>query len=607
MTGTNRAVWLGLVLLVRLAAPASAATYLVTNTSDSGPGSLREAIAQSNASVGIADRIEFNIPGSGVHTIAPQTELPAITDPVVIDGYSQPGASLNTLALGNDAVLKIEIDGSGVVGGGSGFRVLAGGSTLRGLVINRFPPSSSFSSGVLLQSSGNVVEGNYIGTDTTGTVALANVVGIIISSDGDNNLIGGSTPGSRNLISGHTISGIGMGGTPVPTSNRVEGNYIGTDKTGTARLPNLSWGIDLSEGNGNTIGGTTAGAGNLISGNQSVGIAVGSVASSSANVILGNRIGTNASGTGPLGNGSHGIEVTFASNTQVGGTVAGAGNLVAYNGGAGVRVFAGSRQLILSNSIFSNAELGIDLGFPAGVTPNDLGDADTGPNDLQNFPQLTSAGAAAGNTTVEGALNSLPSTSFRLEFFSNSVCDVSGFGEGRSFLGSTMVATDASGNAPFTAVLPVAVGPRDYVSATATDSAGSTSEFSNCVSQPSSFFTLDPCRVLDTRNAPGAYGGPALLANSDRSFLLVGQCGIPASARAVAVNLTVTGPTNLGHLTAYPGGASLPPVSTLNYRPDQTRANNAVLALGETGDISVRCVQVGGEVHLIIDVTGYLE
>ena len=124
---------------------------------------------------------------------------------------------------------------------------------------------------------------------------------------------------------------------------------------------------------------------------------------------------------------------------------------------------------------------------------------------------------------------------------------------------------------------------------------------------PFSFFTLPPCRVVDTRNAVGAYGGPALIAGKDRSFIFVGQCGIPVGATAVSLNVTVVQPTGPGFLTLYPGGTTLPLAATINYRVGRVRANNAVVPLGAAGDISVRCGQGSGTVNLVIDVDGYFQ
>ncbi len=123
---------------------------------------------------------------------------------------------------------------------------------------------------------------------------------------------------------------------------------------------------------------------------------------------------------------------------------------------------------------------------------------------------------------------------------------------------------------------------------------------------PGSFSTLVPCRVFDTRNPNGAYGGPALAANSTRSFVLAGQCGIPATARAVSVNVTATGPTVAGNLRLFAAGGAVPNASTVNYSAGQTRANNALVGIGPTG-LAVRAVQASGSVHVILDVNGYFE
>jgi Beta-propeller repeat len=124
---------------------------------------------------------------------------------------------------------------------------------------------------------------------------------------------------------------------------------------------------------------------------------------------------------------------------------------------------------------------------------------------------------------------------------------------------------------------------------------------------PASFFTLAPCRVIDTRGAPGAYGGPALVAGTDRVFAMVGQCGVPPSARAIAVNLTVTAPGATGNLRLYPAGTALPLVSSINYSAGQTRGNNAIVRLSAAGVIAVRCTQASGTTHLVLDVNGYFQ
>jgi hypothetical protein len=271
-----------------------------------------------------------------------------------------------------------------------------------------------------------------------------------------------------------------------------------------------------------------------------------------------------------------------------------------------VDLLIASGTSIRGNSIFSNAGLGIDLG-ENGVTANDACDADGGSNLFQNFPVLITAITGGGSTTVLGKLNGKASTTYEIDFFGSAVCDPLGFGEGERYLGSTVASTDAGCNASFNVTLPAAVGPRDRLTATATDPDGNTSEFSACLSLQAEYYTVSPCRAADTRGSPGPFGAPALAAGASRTFVLTGRCGIPASAQAVAMNFTVAQPTAAGDLRIFPGGSLLPLVSTMNYRPGRTRANNAIVPLGPSGEITVHVDQASGTVQLIMDVTGYLQ
>ena len=199
--------------------------------------------------------------------------------------------------------------------------------------------------------------------------------------------------------------------------------------------------------------------------------------------VIGNYIGTAADGVTPLGN-SRGVELIdkTAHDNTIGGTGAGEGNVIAFNNVEGVKVGKGSqRNAILGNSIFSNNSLGIDLFGQGGVTPNDPLDVDTGDqtaNECQNYPVITMTTANGNNTNIEGTFNSLANTQFRLEFFSSPAADPSGFGEGKTLLGFANVSTNGSGDALFSFSVPTAsiVGP--YLTATATDPANNTSEFS---------------------------------------------------------------------------------------------------------------------------------
>ena len=170
------------LLALCLVGGAAADTFTVTNTNDSGAGSLRMAItdanAQPNIDLDVPDRIAFAIPGAGVHTITLNSALPSITDPLEINGYTQSGASENTLSVGDNAVLLIELNGANVGGTAIGLDLVAGRSIVRGLVINRFgtaPGSFSGSGGIRIASDDNVVAGNFFGCNPTGETALANV------------------------------------------------------------------------------------------------------------------------------------------------------------------------------------------------------------------------------------------------------------------------------------------------------------------------------------------------------------------------------------------------------------------------------------------------
>lgn len=598
------------------ARPALAATFSVTNTNASGPGSLDQAIQNANANnnAPTIDTIRFAIPASDpgcnvvdVCFIAPGNPMPHITEPVTIDGYTQPGASPATS--GAVATLKVVLTGVGTQPGAIGLHLRTSKSTIKGLTINRWAESVRISGA---DATGNVIAGNHIGTDVTGTQAAGSTFGVGISG-APANTIGGTTPAARNVISGNQQSGIGIfdpaatgnrivgnrigtdaagsadlgnlvngvfiydgarenvvGGVSAEarnvisgndesgvalaagaTGNRILGNYIGTDRTGTADLGNLFGvrvdgaanntigGTDATDGsvdgivmarnvisgNGtgifigldgtgtrvvgnyigtnrtgtqplanvagidifgpaNTIGGTAAGARNVISANQSDGVRIGSISdpyAATENSIIRNFIGTQRNGASPLGNGGSGIRLLNAFENTIGGGST-AANVIAFNGEHGVSIDSATTaeatgNLVLANSVHDNGDIGIDLGDD-GVTPNDPFDGDTGPNRLQNFPVLSSATVAAGKTTIQGTLNSVPVKAFTIQFFSSPAADPSGHGEGARYLGQRNVTTDASGNATFLAKVQV-VTPGHVVTATATrTSTGDTSEFS---------------------------------------------------------------------------------------------------------------------------------
>ncbi|HKD16827.1 MAG TPA: S-layer homology domain-containing protein [Thermoanaerobaculia bacterium] len=385
--------------------------------------------------------------------------------------------------------------------------------------------------------SGHMVQGNFIGTDASGTAAVGNGTGISLAFGVNTTTIGGTTPAARNLISGNTARGIGISnglGSPDVTNNLVEGNFIGTDVTGTLPLGNQFFGIGLY-GLANTIGGSAAGAGNVIADNANGGI---DLIGASNSVIEGNFVGTDATGTIALGNHGIAIGIGGASPVTVGGVGAGEGNVIAFNSApisGGVVVYSGTGVVIRGNSIHDNLNTGIDLGND-GVTPNDLGDGDVGANNLQNFPVLVSVTYGGAHTTVSGLLNSTPGTTFQLDFYANPPCSnfPREFLQGETYLGSSEVMTDGSGNAPFSVstLPPVASGSR--IAVTATDPSGNTSEFSQRL----------PFSV-DVHSGPPA-GGTAL--NISGTNFLSGATvtigGVPAAGVVVNsyVSLSATTP-----------------------------------------------------------------
>ncbi len=652
-----------------------APTLTVTNANDSGAGSLRQAILDSNAAPD-ADTIGFAIPGGVVPTIAPATPLPDITAPVMIDGWSQPefgveingagqGANSNVLVIRSDDVTvrsltinrsprdgifisaidsasiienvqifscSVGVDPSGTldlgntgdgielvfadrvtIGGpefwqgcvisgngadgifaqsGSGHVIQGnrigcnfGGTAAiengsEGITFNAFNSliggtgfgegnqiSGNREEGVQLGGSNNKVFGNLIGTDATGTASLPNGTSALadrqagIVAGGSNCQIGGPDPGQRNIISGNRVENVRMQnrclvignyiglditgtqavggldpnavgvrfnfssatspcvlGSPLPghgnvisgnpshgvflkatgvSGSHIVGNFIGTSPDGKTAIPNGSNGIlsNSRETAGNTIGGSLPGAGNLIAGNTGNGIRLFRSGSSAArhHTVQGNRIGVNVDGA-PLGNGNHGIQLDSAQDNVIGGTTPGAANLIAHNTADGVSILTTNvsapafNNRISGNSIHNNGGLGIDLNDD-GITANDAMDADPGPNNLQNFPVVTLAEATGGS--LIGAFNSTPNTTFHVEFFSNAAADPSGNGEGETFLGHIDLTTDANGDADFALMSPIAMTAGHFVSVTATDPDGNTSEFGPALTIAPGFTFVD--------------------------------------------------------------------------------------------------------------------
>ena len=493
------------VALVTSAAPAAAGTFTVNSTgdqSDANPGdsacataggacTLRAAIQEANALAG-PDVIGFAI-GSGVQTITVGSQLPAITSPVTIDGTTQAGYAGTPLIV--------------VSGGGSArcLEITGGGTTLRGLALVSFAGNGL----EIVGGGNNVLEGNYVGLLANGTTAAGSSGSGVKLQGSSNNRIGGTTAAQRNVISGNTGKGNG-GGIEIDggSANVVKGNFIGVDATGMLERANEGRGIALDGSTNNSIGGPEPGAGNLIAGNRATGVRL--LGGSNGNIVQNNFLGVNRTVTGFLAN-DRGVQIRGSGGNQIlGNLIMGhtydgiliwqlssnntmASNIIAFNGQGpvgdpneaafnGILVIEGVGNMLYGNIVFGNTDLDIDLGAPfLGPAPNDAGDGDAiGGNYMQNYPVLTSAVASAGKTVVSGTLNSAANQPFLVQFFADTACNPLGHGGGKYVLGTAVVNTNASGNAPVSFTLNSQLPAGWVVTATATDAGRNTSEFSAC-------------------------------------------------------------------------------------------------------------------------------
>jgi len=531
-----------------------------TNSDDEPEVTLRSAMLEILASPDpdYVFTINFDIPGNGPHVINVGGFLPEPERPIIIDGFSQPGASANTNALdeGNNAVIKIELDGSSS-GGSVGFNLYGGNTTIKGLAIH------GFGSGIQINDIGNCnIQGCYLGTDASGA-ALGDEIGITINNASNNN-IGGGDPADFNVITGAIIinegseyneirgnyigldatgaNTVGAGGISIRNAannivdsnvssgtyrgieikgaqsqeNSITNNFFGTDKTGVNPMNTGLIGVYVSNGaHDNYIG--MPNYGNVIASWQTRGVVIDSAFS---NWIQGNWIGTDRNATVNIGNTGEGVLVmNDAADNMIGGYLDGIGvigNTIANNAGIAVRIgaedsegdLAGTGNAILGNLIFNNG-YGIDLD-PAGVNENDSLDTDTGPNNLQNSPELTGTNVTLNSTNITGQLNSVPNTVFLIEFFANEVLDENNLGQGKEYIGYMNVITDESGNSAINYHQNVEITPGYYITATATDPDENSSEFSNPIRATSDIyfpdidvspttltFSVNPTQMLD--------------------------------------------------------------------------------------------------------------
>lgn len=533
-----------------------------THTSEGIPEcTLRAAIEQANANDG-KDIITFNIPTPGPHIIQPGSKLPTITDAVTIDGTTQPSYTNqdNRVTKQDEAADTMPVIDGSWAGSANGFHVMAENVTIKGQRIINFNGE-----GIFLEKGGGArIEGNIIGIDLNGKKS-GNFNGIRIFSPkntiGGIAKVAGKAPG--NVISGNKYGGVYIN-KDVAVGNKVQGNLIGTNINGDQRLGNGREGVLISGASGNMIGGTEEGAGNVISGNERGGVLVIHNGATS-NKVQGNMIGTNINGDQELGNTGSGVVIYGGSENIIGGTEGGAGNVISGNGQDGVTITSSIRSstksnkvqsnligllpsnktlangkngvnitassdntiggekgqngnrivtknstgvlirgrsgvvygrtangnAILSNEIriieikktnpFARQAIGIDLGND-GMRANDELDRDGGPNDRQNYPELSSAkwGAWDEKLEIQGSLNSEPRKTYTIQFF-RGIYDLKEGELSYEYFDSISVETDSEGNASieyYKKDAPIDIEAGDSISATATDPENNTSEFS---------------------------------------------------------------------------------------------------------------------------------
>lgn len=544
---------------------------LICETATLGECTLRAAIQEVNAGAG-GDTINFGIAGTGIHTLTPASGYDTITQSVTIDGYSQPGAVANTAPSPQpfNGTLTIELDGTSAGSGAIGLRVGANNVIIKGLVINRFTEN-----GIDMLNRNNImVQGNYIGTDPTGLIDRGNGIAGARFIGGTGNIVGGSLPAERNIISGNTGAGFDYGF--AANNVFIKGNYFGLAANGTAVLQNTGTGtgdsnVWVAEGESCIVGGPSPSDSNVFSG--SPGIGLGLYMSSNC-IVQGNFIGTDYQGNvlNGFGNTIGGIILMGETqNNLIGGINNGEGNIIAGNG-AGVLVsdlvgtLLALNNSILGNSIHNNmggviTTLGIDLlgnsndfatFSDTGVTLNDAGDPDVTSNVLMNFPVISSVTSTNGQATITYNLDindaEPGATGYRVEFFANDSADPSGHGQGQTYIGSDTVAGDVTGQ-QVTITLPNGVDGSKYITATTT----MTDESSDGFGHTSEFAADVQATLLPPTPTPGPTPtpSPSPSGNSVESSSLAGTGDAQHTSQRlfIALALITAGVLGLGGLT----------------------------------------------------------
>jgi uncharacterized repeat protein (TIGR01451 family) len=553
-----------------------------------------------------ADATGMSILGNGLHGIEVNADNVTIGSTVaaernVISGNSDIGVNIesgtgNTVA-GN--FIGVDVAGTGAIGNlGVGVRVASSGNTV-GTTAARNVVSGNGAQGILVPGgvSNVIVRNNYVGTDVTGASGIGNfeegirvtsssnidvgglaagegnlvsfnggdgisiaevidvrvhgnIVGLNAAGDsilgnggagigvsaGDGVLVGAIGTG-RNVVSGNSFGGIFTGS---GVNNIIEGNYVGTDITGMTDLGNLDVGIGIGFSDGDIV------RSNVVSGNDSHGIEV-TIFSSNV-VIHSNLVGVAADGTTPLGNAGDGVNVCDSASDTTVGSIALGGNTIANNAGNGIGVeptaLLGNNWA--ANSIYDNDQLGIDLELD-GVTPNDLGDPDAGPNNLQNFPVITDSATTATASQTRGTINSTPNTNLTIYVFSSPGPDPLGNGEGQTYLGTTNVMTDGSGDATW--VVNGSASTAGHVASATADGPDGSSEFSNALP-----VSLAPTVQFSAADYPTAESGTVLV-----TVTRTGELDVSSTVQYTTSNGTAGAAdygTSAGTLTFAPGDAS---------------------------------------------------